>query len=1050
MNLTRVTSFTTDLPATTVLPSLGRLVLRDTLGRRLQAWELTHSKCIIGAGSTCTVRCYLPGIAEHHALMVIGGKQIFLRALADGLTRAGSPVAEFIMKNDEDSLAFELAGHRFEYERPQKPALPIESALPVSVISTDREESESIEPPRLKFALVRAMEKQRRSESEQHAHTSTEASTKSAAMQSDTKIVAETVASPVVSSNAMDTGARPAWLDEALQSVVGPLQAKIDALSEPIEQVQRALRKRVLDRKNKNETKTEADKAKQLAANDLTAAPLQNSDLEKWIDSQQRLQQSVAGQGTRLELVNERVNDILSQIAVLERLVTEENRASAEQAKLPSEWQREWQADIVRLQQETLKIVDDLKQHRDAPHVEQAVEAEWRTNLQSQLSKLQEQIDSLTGKHSSSETRAARMEGLLEEQRTALESMDQRLHAKLSELPTILLAQLPRVVEVPMADAPSPQPSALPDSSYAAPQAEQFVAPYRSYDEQRIEPQASAQGFVETPQWTDSAAERYVTADDSDAEIPTAYAHSDAVVHDRESAARDVDYASETTNASASFSDDEADPVFQAASLPDWWRREESAEQPHGSEVQDAPIHSDSNFELNAEPIATPGLSGSAGIDEGSNYAEDFTYSAEKSPYTDPSDLDHLSAMSAYDRETAEHHSEPDFDSNSPEPAPYSESSYSASSYSASTYAGSEYNSSSTPSLDAPAEATAEQNGFPAAQHSDYESEAYHDESSYNAYSPENIGIGADALTHEADADESDTPTAEKASGTRSSASIMEELRRQFRDTEDDPNDVAEAEAPQTGLNRDLFGRERTPSSPAPSSSLFPAMQPATPSSLGIGTAAGGNTPKAASEEAGEESEESVEDYMRRLLARMRGVSESEVQMPAVQTSEPARNEQRSMRSEATPERVEEESDGPVSESWTAPFDPQSYVPKIAAPEKTKDLNAMRELANTSARSAIQVSARRRHSTALLMKMTISVVGCVAGTALVMINGFRPNVALIATLASFCVGIIWGYDAVVSFKPLLSGGRDSDRDARSSAANIDDDDDDDEEDEDDE
>ena len=104
----------------------------------------------------------------------------------------------------------------------------------------------------------------------------------------------------------------------------------------------------------------------------------------------------------------------------------------------------------------------------------------------------------------------------------------------------------------------------------------------------------------------------------------------------------------------------------------------------------------------------------------------------------------------------------------------------------------------------------------------------------------------------------------------------------------------------------------------------------------------------------------------------------------------------------------------------TQPFDPESFVPRGIAQEKPRDLAAMRELANTSARSAIQLSARRRYGTAILLKVTISLVGFTAGGTLLLINGLSINIAFIATIAAFLVGAIWGFDAINSIRPLLA------------------------------
>ncbi len=189
--------------------------------------------------------------------------------------------------------------------------------------------------------------------------------------------------------------------------------------------------------------------------------------------------------------------------------------------------------------------------------------------------------------------------------------------------------------------------------------------------------------------------------------------------------------------------------------------------------------------------------------------------------------------------------------------------------------------------------------------------------------------------------------------------------------------------------------------------------------------AADNPTVPASAAQGGEETDESVEDYMRRLLARMRGVSESEVTLPGVEAGKPASAVVPKDPSVAkpTPEPAPATENEQLSEAWTEPFDPDKYVPRGTAPEKNRDLNALRELANTSARSAIQVSARRRQGSAILIKLAIATVGLIAGVALVSINGARINVAFIATIASFLVALIWGYDAVTSIRPLLQAGR---------------------------
>ncbi len=103
----------------------------------------------------------------------------------------------------------------------------------------------------------------------------------------------------------------------------------------------------------------------------------------------------------------------------------------------------------------------------------------------------------------------------------------------------------------------------------------------------------------------------------------------------------------------------------------------------------------------------------------------------------------------------------------------------------------------------------------------------------------------------------------------------------------------------------------------------------------------------------------------------------------------------------------------------TSAFDPEKYVPRVLAPEAAGNLAAMRELANSSARTAINVSSLQRRAAAVLIKLAISGVGLFVAVVLLAINGLNFNIGLLATFASIVVCIIWGYDGVTSLKPLL-------------------------------
>ena len=168
--------------------------------------------------------------------------------------------------------------------------------------------------------------------------------------------------------------------------------------------------------------------------------------------------------------------------------------------------------------------------------------------------------------------------------------------------------------------------------------------------------------------------------------------------------------------------------------------------------------------------------------------------------------------------------------------------------------------------------------------------------------------------------------------------------------------------------------------------------------------------------------EDSVEDYMRKLLARMRG--EDEPPAPTAPKPAPVVDQAPPAVAVAEPSPTTDfnaASAAPTGEV-TAPFDPEKYIPRALAPERTQHIAAMRALANSSARTAIHRSTRQRYLNSVLIKVGIAAVGLTVGTVLLFINGFTANIGLVAMVTSYLVAAIWGYDAGTSIKPLLQAG----------------------------
>ncbi|XZE52753.1 hypothetical protein SH139x_004458 [Planctomycetaceae bacterium SH139] len=213
---------------------------------------------------------------------------------------------------------------------------------------------------------------------------------------------------------------------------------------------------------------------------------------------------------------------------------------------------------------------------------------------------------------------------------------------------------------------------------------------------------------------------------------------------------------------------------------------------------------------------------------------------------------------------------------------------------------------------------------------------------------------------------------------------------------------------------------------------------------------------------AANEEEESIEDYMNRLLRRVQGVSSDEAggstprpaasSSPAPASSSPssaaaspatatdnhgatsvvgrdsgasmsaASGEAASFSSHGSPATTAGELGSGLASSPQSlspqelsqqPLSPESpYVPRSNAPERSGNLAAMRELANSSARSAIATSARRRMANEALFKFAIFGLGVLAGLATLVGTDFAIGRWLIVALCCFALSGFFLYEAL--------------------------------------
>ena len=160
------------------------------------------------------------------------------------------------------------------------------------------------------------------------------------------------------------------------------------------------------------------------------------------------------------------------------------------------------------------------------------------------------------------------------------------------------------------------------------------------------------------------------------------------------------------------------------------------------------------------------------------------------------------------------------------------------------------------------------------------------------------------------------------------------------------------------------------------------------------------------------EDEESIENYMNRLLQRVRGQSRGPQALPeGIERNEPALAATLRKAVQAGPEP-------PVP----APPAPRKYVPR-QAPEKSAELSAMRELANSTARIAIDSSHERRHATKTLSKLIVTIFATVTGTVLLLLRAESENLTAYGAAAAFIIAIGWGLQTVSQARRLVRARR---------------------------
>lgn len=122
------------------------------------------------------------------------------------------------------------------------------------------------------------------------------------------------------------------------------------------------------------------------------------------------------------------------------------------------------------------------------------------------------------------------------------------------------------------------------------------------------------------------------------------------------------------------------------------------------------------------------------------------------------------------------------------------------------------------------------------------------------------------------------------------------------------------------------------------------------------------------------QGEEDVEDYMSQLFNRLRGPEAGAAAMALSQESsgKPAKPTK-----QAEPQPVSEEKAAPVEMLKESEFKPIAV-----APERGRNMDAMRDLANENARNAVAASRSKREKAAVLAQLAIAGIGAMAAAVL--------------------------------------------------------------------
>ena len=160
-----------------------------------------------------------------------------------------------------------------------------------------------------------------------------------------------------------------------------------------------------------------------------------------------------------------------------------------------------------------------------------------------------------------------------------------------------------------------------------------------------------------------------------------------------------------------------------------------------------------------------------------------------------------------------------------------------------------------------------------------------------------------------------------------------------------------------------------------------------------------------------DDREESIEDYMARLMNRVRATDDLD---------EPSRRVRPTIERSPVTEYTEvTKAPRPDREPEPEKFNPDEYKPRSQAPEAADRMTAMRSLANDSARTAIASHTKRNWSSEMKLKLLVSVFAFVSVLASIIFFWGDTLLMVVGSLAGVGVLAYWTRNAITYRKLLL-------------------------------